>query len=106
LVHASYTRQYYCICQLSRKYSTHHPKISPLGSPLEPRAHQSVRHAAPVRGQPIHRAGAPIDGVVRVIAKRTAIGTLTPGDSAAISLIPNPTPVLRPFFHSLLRSAR
>ena len=54
--------------------------------------------AAHVRGQPIHRAGAPIDGVVRVIAKLTAIGTLKPADSSAITLIPDPIPDLKAFF--------
>jgi hypothetical protein len=54
--------------------------------------------AAHIREQPIHRAEAPIDGVVRVIAKRTVIGTLTLGESAAISLTPDPIPVLRASF--------
>jgi hypothetical protein len=38
---------------------------------------------------------------VRVIAKRTAIGTLTPGDRAAISLIPDPIPDLKASFFVL-----
>jgi hypothetical protein len=63
--------------------------------------------AKPLHGQPIHREGPRIDGVVRVIAKRAAIGTLTPGNSAAISLIPDPIPVLKAFFFcSFMRSAR
>jgi hypothetical protein len=57
--------------------------------------------AKPLHGQPIHRAGAPIDGVVRVIAKRTAIGTLTPGNSAAIYLIPDSIPDLKAYFFVL-----
>ena len=57
--------------------------------------------AAHVRGQPIHRAGAPIDGAVRVIAKRTAIGTLKPGNSAAICLVPDSIPDLKASFFVL-----
>ena len=56
---------------------------------------------AHVRGQPIHRAGVPIDGVVRVIAKRTAIGTLKPSNSAAIYLIPDSIPDLKASFFVL-----
>ena len=51
--------------------------------------------------QPIHRAGAPIDGAVRVIAKRTAIGTLKPGNSAAICLVPDSIPDLKASFFVL-----
>jgi hypothetical protein len=38
---------------------------------------------------------------VRVIAKRTAIGTLKPGNSAAIDLVPDPIPDLKASFFVL-----